>query len=311
MALLIDIGSTDWMSEDDIRTALLAVQPDLDIRLSRDMGRVDDIRMVAISRLRPDLPAQLPNLELVQKLGAGVETVVAHPALGPDVRVCRLKPMAPAHEIAQWALAFLLRDQRNLTAHAASQAARTWAPIAPRENNKTRVAVLGLGHIGATTARLMRDIGFVVSGWSRSEKAIEGVTCQHGLDTLPALLGDQDYVIAILPSTPSTRDLFDAQMLAHMKPGSVLLNAGRGDLIDETALVAALDQGQPASAVLDVTRTEPLPQESPLWSHPGVTITPHVSGWHLGDALNDVAENYRRLTAGEPLLHEVDRTKGY
>ncbi len=95
-----------------------------------------------------------------------------------------------------------------------------------------------------------------------------------------------------------------------MKPGAVLLNAGRGDLIDEDALIDALNADL-GGAVLDVTRKEPLPQTSPLWDHPGVTITPHVSGWHLGDAMNDVAENYRRLIAGEDLLHEVDRKRGY
>ena len=96
-----------------------------------------------------------------------------------------------------------------------------------------------------------------------------------------------------------------------MKHGSQLLNAGRGDLIDEATLIEALDKGTPGHAVLDVTSVEPLPQDSPLWAHPGVTITPHVSGWHLGDALSDVAENFRRLSVGAPLLHEVDRAQGY
>ena len=100
--------------------------------------------------------------------------------------------------------------------------------------------------------------------------------------------------------------------MANMKPGSQLLNAGRGDLIDEDALLVALDRGRPGHAVLDVTRQEPLPQESPLWRHPSVTITPHVSGWHLGDALSDVAENFPAPDLRQTsLLHEVDRNRGY
>jgi glyoxylate/hydroxypyruvate reductase A len=99
--------------------------------------------------------------------------------------------------------------------------------------------------------------------------------------------------------------------LAAMKPGSTLINAGRGDLVDEAALCAALDAGPIGHAVLDVVSEEPLPASSPLWQHPGVTITPHVSGWHLGDAMKDVAQNYQRLQRGEALLHEVDRSKGY
>ncbi|MAC78784.1 MAG: glyoxylate/hydroxypyruvate reductase A [Rhodobacteraceae bacterium] len=311
MALLIDIGHDGWMPEEEVRDAVAAAMPGADIRLRDDLGRASDITMIACSSLRRDLPARLPNLALVQKLGAGVETIVAHPSLPPHVRVARLKPMEPAREIAEWALAYILRDQRQLVDFAAAQSRAEWRPMAPRKTRETRAAVLGLGHIGATTARLLRDLGFIVTGWSTSPKQIDGVTCLHGPDALPALLPDQDYVVAILPSTDGTRHLFDADMLARMKPGAALLNAGRGTLIDEPALLTALDTATPARAILDVTATEPLPADSPLWSHPGVTITPHVSGWHLGDALNDVAENYRRLTCGDPLLHEVDRIRGY
>ncbi len=96
-----------------------------------------------------------------------------------------------------------------------------------------------------------------------------------------------------------------------MKPRAVLINVGRGDLIVEDALIEALDGGALGGAVLDVVRQEPLPPDHALWRHPRITITPHVSGWHLDGGFEDVAENYRRLTEGRPLLHEVDRTLGY
>ena len=96
-----------------------------------------------------------------------------------------------------------------------------------------------------------------------------------------------------------------------MRPGAVLINAGRGDLIVEDALIGALQEGTPGHAVLDVVPVEPLPASHPFWANPQITVTPHVSGWHLGDALKDVAENYRRLMSGAPLLHEVDRSRGY
>lgn len=311
VALLIDIGHGGWMTEEEVAAAVRAHLPEADIRLRDDLGDAAQIRMLAVSRLRADLPARLPGLQVVQKLGAGVETIVAHPALPAHVRVARLKPEAPAREIAEYVLAYVLAEQRQLRSYAAAQARRAWTPEEPRQTAETVVGVLGLGHIGGHTARLLRDIGFRVIGWSRGPKQIEGVECVYGSGRLPAVLGRCDFVAAILPSTPDTRDLINAERLAAMKPGSVLINAGRGDLIDEAALVRALDRGPLAHAVLDVTRTEPLPPDSPLWTHPGVTITPHVSGWHLGDALRDVAENYRRLLADQPLLHEVDRSRGY
>lgn len=311
MALLVDTGISGWMSNEEIAAQLRAQLPGADIRTPDDPGDPAQVTMMAVANLRADWPAQIPNLALVQKLGAGVETIVAHPALPPHVRVTRLKPDDPAREIAEWFLAYVLRAHRNLDAHRANQARAAWVDIEPKYTPDTVVGVLGLGHIGGRTARMFRDIGFQVRGWSRSLRDIDGVDCRHGMAALPEMLGACDHVCAILPSTAETNGLFDAELLGAMKPGSQLLNAGRGDLIDEAALLAALDAGRPGHAVLDVVSTEPLPKGNPLWSHPGVTLTPHISGWHLGDAMRDVAENFRRLGAGEALLHEVDRQRGY
>lgn len=311
MALLIDIRSDGWLTDLQLKDDLHRLLPDADLRVRAEIGDPGEITMLAVSNLAPDLPAQLPNLQLVQKLGAGVETIVNHPALPAHVRVARLKPDLPAREIAEYCLAHVLGAQRNLRAHLGAQSVSRWEPIAPKITEETAVGVLGLGHIGGMTARLFRDLGFQTHGWSRSAKHLLGVTCHHGDAELPAMLAQCDYVCAILPSTRETRGMLGEEMLSDFKPGAMLINAGRGDLIDETALMAALDVGPLGHAVLDVVSQEPLPVDNPLWAHPGVTITPHVSGWHLGDALKDVAENFRRLSKGEPLLHEVDRARGY
>jgi glyoxylate/hydroxypyruvate reductase A len=311
MALLIETGLSDWISDSDIARDIQRQYPEADVRTPDNLGNPADITMVAVVGLKNDHPERLPNLQLVQKLGAGVETIVSNPYLPSHVRVARLKPDAPAQEIAEWFVGYVLRHQRHMAFHEAAQRRAEWLPKAPLYAPETVVGVLGLGHIGARSAKMLRAIGFQVMGWSRSPKQIEGVTCLHGDTALPELLGQCDHVCSILPSTPQTIGLFDARMLAAMKPGSQLLNAGRGDLIDENALMAALDQGTPGHAVLDVTSAEPLPSDNPLWTHPGVTITPHVSGWHLGDALSDVGENFQRLSVGDPLLHEVDRARGY
>lgn len=311
MALLVNIGHDGWYTDTDLAAELRALEPGADIRTLDAPGDMAEITMLAVSGLDPELPASLPNLALVQKLGAGVETIVAHPALAPHVQVARLKPLEPAREIAQFCLTYVLMGQRNVAAHADSQSRAAWEPLEPRQNHKTRVGVLGLGHIGGETAKLMRDLGFDVHGWSRSAKELQGVTCHHGAEALEPMLGSCDYICAILPSTEETRGLINAQRLAAMKPGATFINAGRGDLVEEAALIADLDRGHLGQAVLDVLCTEPLPASDPLWAHPKVTITPHVSGWHLGEALADVMENYRRLGAKEDLLHAVDRARGY
>lgn len=311
MTLLVCVNIEDWLQDEEVRDILQPFMPDIEIAVGRPDTPRDDIVMLACTVFRDDLMPQIPNLQLVQKLGAGVESMVGNPALPQHVRVARLSSAAQSREIAEYCLAYVLRFQRNMDFHDANQRAAQWAQRAPRLNKDTTVGVLGLGTIGGTTARLFAEFGFRVLGWSRSPKAIDGVDCRHGMDALPDMLGDCDYVAAILPQTPETVGLFDATMLSKMKPGAVLMNAGRGTLIVDDALVAALDKGQLGGAVLDVFNGEPIPTSHPFWAHPKVIVTPHVSGWTVDDCWGDIAENYRRLVAGDALLNEVDRKTGY
>lgn len=313
MALLIDIRLQAWMTDEDLRDRLAPALPGVAIHCGppASSAALADVVMLATSELRPGLAAQLPNLQLVQKLGAGVETMMRDPDLPPAVRVARLKTEEAASEIAEYCLAYVLRDQRNMRAHARDAAQGIWRPIAPRSAPETQIAVLGLGHIGGRVATTFAQLGFRVLGWSRTEKSLPGVTCLFGMETLGEALSAADYVACILPSTPATDGLFDAARLAQMKPSAVLVNAGRGGLIVDADLLAALDAGALGGAVLDVLHEEPLAAAHPYWRHPKVTVTPHVSGWRVDSGLDDVAENYRRLVDGGPLLHEVDRASGY
>ncbi len=311
MALLIDIQAPDWMADEGLRDFLRPLLPGVDIRCAGELGVAAEIDMLACVKLAPGLARALPGLRLVQKLGAGVDAIVGDPELGAGVRVARLRPETAAREIAEYCLATVLGEQRNLRFHAARQEDRTWEPRPPRPAPETTVGVLGLGQIGDHVARAFAALGFRVLGWSRGPKAIAGVDCRHGPAALAAVLGLCDYAVSVLPSTAATRELFDAGTLAAMKPGAWLVNVGRGDLIVEADLVAALDSGALAGALLDVFREEPLPAAHPFWDHPKIAVTPHVSGWHLTGGLEDVAENHRRLQDGRPLLHEIDRDAGY
>ena len=311
MSLLIDIREPGWLREQDLREILAPLLPGVNIYCEKAAGHEAEITVLATVKLFPGVVDTLPNLRLVQKLGAGVDGILRDAALPESVRVCRLKPEAPAEEIAEYCLAYVLQTQRSMRLHADNALQGIWKQIPPKKRANTVVGVLGLGHIGGRTATTFAALGFQVMGWSRTQKQIDGVTCLAGNEMLPKLLGKSDYVISILPSTSETRNLFDTEMFEHMQEGAVLINAGRGDLIDEQALIMALDSGKFAGAVLDVFVTEPLPAAHPFWTHPKITVTPHVSGWHLDGAFEDIAENYRRLNSGAPLLHEVDRQAGY
>ena len=311
MALLIDIKQPGWMEDEELQADLLKFCPQCDIRCASDPGDLDEIEMIAVSTYEVGEALRYPNLKLVQKIGAGVNGILDDDSLPQSVQVARLKSDTPAHEIAEFSLACVLQEQRHLRQYRNNQSRWSWQALTPRQAEKTTVAVLGLGVIGSITAQRFQDNRFNVIGWSRTKKMLPGVECYFGDDQFPAVLKVADYVVSILPSTPETVNLFNAETFPLMKPEAVIINCGRGDLIDEAELVEALDNGLLATAILDVMQTEPLPVNSPMWRHPKIVLTPHVSGWHLGDAINDIAENLRRLDSGEPLLHLVDRNIGY
>lgn len=311
MALLIDIKQPVWMKDEELAGQLFAINPKADIRCSASPGNLDEITMLAVSSYYEGEALRYPNLKLVQKIGAGVDSIMADRQLPESIQVARLSSNTPGQEMAEFSLACVLQEQRHLRLYAANQAKLVWAAQAPRRANKTSVAILGLGRIGAQTAQKFVDCDFRVLGWSRSQKQLAGVECRSGYDQLPSVLAEADYVIAILPSTPETIELFNRKSFAWMKPAAVIINIGRGTLINESDLLEALDKSVIGGAILDVMQNEPLPEQSPLWTHPKVLITPHVSGWHLGEAILDIAENYQRLASGKMLLNLVNRQLGY
>ena len=166
--------------------------------------------------------------------------------------------------------------------------------------------------LGADAARVLTGHGFNVRGWSRTEKEIEGVETFAGEAGLAAFLERTEILVCLLPLTPETEGILGARLFARLPKGARLVNLARGRHLVEQDLLDALDSGHLAHATLDVFREEPLPKEHPFWRHPRVTITPHSASYSLPESGADmVAENIRRQRAGEPLLHVVDRARGY
>ena len=246
----------------------------------------------------------------VLNLWAGVEAVVNNPTL--KVPLTRMVDHGLTRGMVEWVTAQTLRHHLNLDLFIHGQSGE-WLDhyTAPLAQDRT-VSILGLGELGRVCAETLRDMGFQMRGWARSEKSIPGVTCYHGQDGLKDALSGADIVILLLPDTPATENILNAETLSYLNRGAYVINPGRGPLIDDHALIAALDCGQLAHATLDVFRTEPLPANDPYWAHPKVTVVPHrASETRASTAAEIIAENIRRNEAGEPLLHLVDRTAGY
>lgn len=284
-------------------------QAGIDAHLATDMppGAVDYVIYAPNGGLSDFTP--FTGARAVLSLWAGVETIVANPTL--TLPLARMVDHGLTQGMTEWVLGHVLRYHLGLDAHI-RQFDSNWTPVAPPLAQSRQVTVLGLGALGTAAATALAGLGFAVTGWSRSPKSVNGITCLWGPDGLRAALRSAEILVALLPATPATDNLLDAGTLAMLPPGARILNPGRGSLIDDAALLAALDSGQVAHATLDVFRTEPLPPGDPYWAHPKVTVTPHIASETRPEtAARVIVENIRRGAAGRPLLHLVDREQGY
>lgn len=285
--------------------------PDLDVRRAEDIEDPSQVRYALVWKPPIRFFHRWPNLELVINLGAGVDALVSRDDL-PDVAVTRLSDPNMARMMAGYVLFAVLRYAREIPFFERMQREAQWCYRHPRSPETLRIGVLGLGELGKRAAEELARQGFSVAGWSRSPKRLEGIECYHGLDSLSAFLADCEILVVMLPSTPDTRGLLDAERLAALPRGASLINVSRGDIIDETALIEQLQSGHLGAATLDVFAKEPLEASSPLWGMQQVLITPHLASVALPDsAAAQVAENIRRLRQGKPPHHRVDLQRGY
>lgn len=245
----------------------------------------------------------------VMGLWAGVESIVSNATLTQPL--ARMVDDGLTQGMVEYVAGHVLRHHLGMDAHIVNPD-HDWRHDAPPLASERPVTMLGLGALGAASACALARLGFPVTGWSRLPKAIEGITCLSGEDGLARALTNAQIVVLLLPLTAETENTLDATALARLARGAVVINPGRGALIDDEALLTALGTGQIGHATLDVFRTEPLPRDHPFWVHERVTVTPHVASETRPDtAARVIAENVRRAEAGEPLLHLVDRARGY
>ncbi|GAB4302022.1 MAG: glyoxylate/hydroxypyruvate reductase A [Roseovarius sp.] len=298
----------DWGAYEPALASALAAAG-LETRLGTGIAppEVDYIVYAPNGPLRDFSPYR--RCKAVLSLWAGVETIVANPTLTQPL--CRMVDPGLRQGMAEWVCAHALRHHLGIDLDI-RRAPGDWTPHVPPLAGERHITVLGLGALGRAAAAMLAGIGFAVSGWSRTRKRIAGITCLSGEAGLARALALAEILVLLLPDTPATANILDARRLALLPRGAVILNPGRGTLIDDAALLAALDAGHVAHATLDVFRQEPLPADHPYWHHPAVTVTPHIAAeTRPASAARVIAENIRRAEAGEALLNLVDRDRGY
>jgi glyoxylate/hydroxypyruvate reductase A len=275
-----------------------------------------EIHYAAVWKPAPGELAAFPNLRVIFNLGAGVDALMADSSL-PDVPLVRVAVGDLTGRMTEYVVLHVLMHHRQELYLRASQREQRWEPRMQWPAGAITVGIMGLGTLGANAAEVLRHLGFRVAGWSRSRKQIDGVDCFHGEDQLGPFLQRTDILVCLLPLTPDTRHILNRGLFAQLNRNSpmgapVLINAGRGGLQNEADILQCLDDGTLGAASLDVFACEPLPADSPFWTHPNVVLTPHNAADTDPDEISKyVARQIERFEAGGALDNVVDRGRGY
>jgi glyoxylate/hydroxypyruvate reductase A len=313
-AILLAIAQWDPQGWDE---RFRALAPGRDVRLWPDrVGEPRDIAYACAWKPPAGLLATFPNLKAIFSLGAGVDFLLDDPSL-PGVPVVRIVDPDLTMRMTEYVALHVLAVHRRLRRYDMQQRARLWRDHDQPAANEVAVGVMGLGVLGRDAAAVLARLGFRVAGWSRTPKSLPGVETFHAVDGLNEFLARSEILVCLLPHTPATGAILNLSLFRKLKRdgalgGAHLINAARGALQVDADIVTALDAGILAGATLDVFPTEPLPPESPLWAHPGVTITPHNAAQSDPRTLAvNVLTQIERFERGLPLANVVDRRAGY
>lgn len=281
------------------KEALAQGLPSLEIVEYPEVGDPETIRYAVIWHHPHGDLARYPNLKAILLLGAGTDHIDQDVGL-PDVPIVRLIDPDVGIDMAHYVCYHVLHFHRQYDRYEEQKTARLWERHKVARAKDFRVTVLGLGRIGKFIAERVADLGYQVCAWSRSQHQVDRVTCYSGASGLQDVLAKTDLLVNCLPLNKDTDKLIDYAMLTLMPKGGYLINISRGAVIEDAALIAALENGQLSAAALDTFAVEPLPQDSPYWTMHNVIVTPHMSGaTYARSAVQPIVENILRIEDGE------------
>jgi glyoxylate/hydroxypyruvate reductase A len=316
LALLVHGGTENW-SPERWQRRFIEVCSDRRVWLLPDADcDAAEIHYAAVWKPGQGELAAFPNLRVIFNLGAGVDALISDSSL-PKVPLVRVAVADLTYRMTEYVVLHVLMHHRQELYLRASQREKRWAPRFQWPAGAVSVGIMGLGTLGANAAQALRRLGFRVSGWSRSARQIEGVACLHGEGQLEAFLRATDILVCLLPLTADTRKILNRGLFARLNRTSplgapVLINAGRGGLQNEADILSCLDDSTLGAASLDVFADEPLPADSPFWTHPKIVLTPHNAADTDPDEISKyVARQIERFEAGERLENVVDPARGY
>ncbi len=285
---------------------------DIDVYIWPKVNQPEKIEAIITWEPPLGIMAKFPQLKLIISLGAGVEHILKDPHLPQNVPIVRIVEPDLTSRMSEYILLAVLRFHRQGLEYQKLQKAQHWQPLPLPETSECNIGILGLGVLGSDVARKLNILGFPVRGWSRTPKNIDGIECFSGQEQLKLCLSKCRVLVCLLPLTPQTEGILNRETFSFLSQGSYLINVARGQHLVEKDLLEALDSGQLSGACLDVFHQEPLPKNHPFWSHPQITVTPHIATQTDSDyCLQSIINAISCLRAGLPLQNVVDYQQGY
>jgi glyoxylate/hydroxypyruvate reductase A len=284
--------------------------PDLDVMMHGNPG-ARDAEVAVCWNPPPGAVAAMPRLRLVHAIAAGVDNILSDPSR-PQVPLCRVVDPSHARGMSEFVSWGVLHFHRQLDQVLANQRRETWFRFDQREPSTCRVGIMGLGEIGRRVGLDLCRLGFMVRGWARTHRALEGIEVFAGDDAFVPFLQGTDILVCLLPLTGETRRILNARTLGLLPRGAKLIHVGRGEHLVPSDLQAALESGHLSGAICDVFEREPLQPGDAFWCMPNLIVTPHMASVAQNETIVDqIARNVQALIAGEPLRNQVDVARGY
>ena len=306
--MLLKTDTRDKIWDDAFAQAM----PELEVRLWPDTGNPSEINCALLWGPPPELFDGLDNLEVIFSIGAGVDSLLSCPTLPVHLPIVRMVEPELTAGMVEFCLFHVLRFHRLMPVFEANRVERHWEELTQAPASEITVGVMGLGALGMALTRQLTALRYQVIGYRRGFGEVDGLEVFHGKVQLEAFMRRSEILVALMPSTQETRGLINSKTLSWLPPGAYVINAGRGDLINERDLVSALDEGSLAGAALDVFETEPLPQDSALWTHDKVYLTPHIASiTHPPTACRYIADAINGFRQDKPWPNLVESGRGY
>ena len=286
--------------------------PDIDVHIWPEVENPEKIEAIITWKPPLGIMSKFPNLKVIISLGAGVEDILRDPNLPQNVPIVRIVEPCVTSRMSEYILLAVLRFHRQSFTYQRLQKAQHWKPLPISKTSSCHIGILGLGVLGTDAAEKLKTLGFPIRGWSRTPKNIEGIECFYGRDQLKLCLSKCRVLVCLLPLTVETEGILNHETFSAMPCGSYLINVARGEHLVENDLLEALDSGQLSGACLDVFSKEPLPENHPFWSHPQITITPHIATQTNSEYWTQpIVDAIHCIRAGVTLKNVVNYQQGY